>query len=102
VKWTILADDHATGSNDEVIECEVGADRQEEADPETVVGWNLAALTGKDTDAAEKLWMEVVMERAQLDAECTEDKGEQEAAWCQKAMSSVLDATAKKIRVCAR
>jgi len=27
---------------------------------------------------------------------------EQEAAWCQEAMSSVLDATANKIRICAR
>jgi len=38
VKWTILADDHPTGSDSEVIEWEVGVDRQEEADHERVVG----------------------------------------------------------------
>jgi len=27
---------------------------------------------------------------------------EQEAAWCEEAMSRVLDATAKKIKICAR
>jgi len=101
VKWTILADNHATGSDHVVIEWEVGVDRQEEADHERVVGWNLAAMTEKDAEAAEKLWRELAKERAQLDAECTEDEVEQEAAWCQEAMSSVLDATAKKIKICA-
>jgi len=102
VRWTILADDHATGSDHEVIEWQVGVDRQEEADHERVVGWNLAAMTEEDAEAAEKLWMELAMERIRLDAQCTEDEVEQEAAWCQEAMSSVLDATAKKIRICAR
>jgi len=37
-KWFILANDHATGSDHEVIEWEVEADRQEEADHERVVG----------------------------------------------------------------
>jgi hypothetical protein len=45
--------------------------------------------------------MELAKERTQLPAECIEDVVEQEAAWCQEAMSSVLDATAKKIRICA-
>jgi len=102
VKSTILADDHATGSDHEVIEWEVGVDRQEEAHHERVVGWNLAALTEKDAEAAEKLWMELAKKRAQLDAECTEDEVEREAALCQEAMRSVLDATAKRIRICAR
>ena len=65
VKWTILADDHATGSDQEVVVCEVAADRQEEADHERVVGWNLAAMTEKDVEAAEKLWREFARERAQ-------------------------------------
>jgi len=102
VRWTILADDHATGSDHEAIEWEVGVDRQEEADHERVVGWNLAAMMEEDGEAAEKLWMELAKERTQLDAECTEVEVEQEAAWCQETMSSVLDATAKKIRICAR
>jgi len=102
VKWTILADDYASGSDHEVIEWEVGVDRQEEADYERVVGWNLAAMMEKDVEAAEKLWMELAKKRAQLDAECTEDKVEQGAAWGQEAMRSVLDATANTIRICAR
>ena len=80
----------------------MGVDKQEEADHERVVGWNLAAMTEEDTEAAETLWMELAKERTQLDAECTADEVEQEAAWCQEAMSSVLDATAKKISICAR
>ena len=102
VKWTILADDHVTGSDHEVVEWEVGVDRQEEADHERVVGWNLATMTEKDVEAAGKVWAELAKQRAQLDAECTVDEVEQEAAWCQEAMSSVLDATAKIIRICAR
>ena len=80
----------------------MGVDRQKEADHERVVGWNLAAVTEKDVEAAEKLWMELVRERAQLDAECTEDEVELEATWCQEAMSSVLDSTAKTITISAR
>ena len=38
--WSILADDHATGSDHEVTEWEVKLDRQEEAGHERVVGWN--------------------------------------------------------------
>jgi len=101
-KWSILADDHATGSDHEVIEWEVEVDRQEEAGHEQVVGWNIAAMTEEDAKAAEKLWMELAKERAHLDAECTADEVEHEAAWCQKAMGKVLDATAKKIRICAK
>jgi len=102
-KWSILADDdHATGSDHEVIEWEVEVDRQEEAGHERVVGWNLAAMTEEDAKAAEKLWMELAKERAHLDAECTADEVEQEAAWSQEAMGNVLDATAKKIRICAK
>jgi len=99
---SILADDHATGSDHEVIEWQVEADRQEEADHEMVVGWNLAAMTEEDAKATEKLWRELAKERAHLDAECMADEVEREAAWCQEAMGNVLDATAKKIRICAR
>jgi len=53
-------------------------------------------------EAVEKLWMELAKERAHLSTECTEDEVEQEAAWCQEAMSSVLNSTAKKIRICAK
>ena len=102
IMWTILADDHATGSKHEVIEREVRVDRQEEVDHERIVGWHLASMTEKEAKVAEKLWIEQVKERAQLDAECTDGAVEQEAAWFQKAMSSIFDATVKKIRICAR
>ena len=84
-----------------VIEWEVEVDIQEEAGHERVVGWNLAAMTEEDAMGAEKLWMELAKERAHLDAECTADKVEQEATWCQETMGNVLDATAKMIRICA-
>ena len=58
IKWTILADNHATGSDHEVIAWEVRVDREEKADHERVVGCNLAAMTEKDAEAAEKLWMD--------------------------------------------
>jgi len=53
-------------------------------------------------EAAEKLRRELAKEQAQLDADCTEDEVEQEAAWGQKTMSSILNALPKKIRICAR
>jgi len=99
MRWSILADGHPTGSDHEVIEWEVGVDSQEEADHERVVGWNLAAMTEQDLEAAEKLWIELAKERAHQGAECTEDEVEQEAAWCQEAISSFLNATAKMIRI---
>jgi len=102
VKCTILADDQATGSDHQVIEWEVRGDWHKKADHERVVGWNLASMTEKNVEAAEKLWMDSARERAQLDAECTEDEVEQEAGWCQEATICVLDATAEKIRICAR
>jgi len=80
----------------------VEVDRQEEAGHERVVGWNLAARTEEDVKAAETLWMELAKERAHLDAECTADEVEQQAAWCQEAMGNVLDATAKNIRICTK
>jgi len=101
-KWSRLADDHGKGSDHEVIEWEVEADRQEEADHESVVRWNLAAMTEEDAEAAEKLWRELEKERTDLHAEFASDEVEQEAAWCQEAMGNVLDATAKKIRICAK
>ena len=50
-------------------------------------------------EAADKLWRELAKERAHLDAECTPDELEPEAAWCQEPMGNDLDATAKKIRI---
>ena len=99
--WSILADDHATGSDHKVMEWEVEAARQEEADHERVVGWHLAEMMEVDVEAAEKLWRELVKENAHLEAECTADKVEHKASWCPEAIGSILDAMGNKIRVCA-
>jgi hypothetical protein len=101
-KWVILDHDHTTGSHHEVVGWEVEADMQEEADHERVVGWNIAAMKEEDPVAAEKLWAELVMERAHLDAEYTADEVEQEATCCQDAVSSPLNANANMIRICAK
>jgi hypothetical protein len=77
MKLSILGDNNATLSCYEVFEWEVEADWQEEADQQRVVGWNLAAMTEKDLETAEKLWMDLAKVRAHLDAECAEDKVEQ-------------------------
>jgi len=53
---------------------------QEEMDHEKVVGWNLGAMAEEDVEAMQKLCMEPANERAHLDAECTADVVEQEAA----------------------
>jgi hypothetical protein len=80
----------------------VDADRQEELDHERIVGWNLAAMTEKYLETAETLLMDLAKERADLYAECTEDEVEQKATWCQEAMSSILNATPKKIMIWAK
>jgi len=80
----------------------VGKERLEQANHEKEVLWTLAAMTENNAEEAEKLWMEFAEERAQPDAECTEDEVEQEATWGQEVMSSVLDTTAKNIKICAR
>lgn len=44
-------------------------DRLEEADHVPVIGWNLAAMSKEDGDAAEKLWKEQDREKAHLEDE---------------------------------
>ena len=67
-----------------------------------VIGWNLASMSKEDEKAAEKLWKELEGQRACLDDEFTGDEVEWEAEWCQEMLRKVLDAKAKKIRLCAR
>jgi len=43
--------------------------------------------------------MEIVMERVHLDVECTEVMVKQEATWCHKSMSRILNATSTTIRI---
>jgi hypothetical protein len=57
-------------------------------------------MTNEDENAAEMLWKELVGQRARLDEEFTGDELEREAEWCQEMLRKVLDAKAKKIRIC--
>jgi hypothetical protein len=59
-------------------------------------------MTEEDAEAAEKLWRELAKGRAHLDAECTADEVEREAAWCLEPMGNILDAATKKIGICPR
>jgi len=52
-------------------------------------------------EVAEELWREQAKERAYLGAESMGNEVKREAEWCQQALSEELDATGKKITVCA-
>jgi len=78
-----------------MIEWDLNVDNQEEADHVQVIGWNLAAMSKEDEEAAEKLGKELERERAHLGEECTGDDVEREAEWCQATLSNVVDAKAK-------
>jgi len=101
-KWTIVDGNHAMGSDYEIIEWEVDMEKQGEAGGKQVVGWNLAAMSQEDKEQAEKLWKERGRGRAYLGVESTGHNVESETEWCQEVMGKVLDASAKKIRICAR
>jgi hypothetical protein len=99
-KSMILDGSHATGSDHKKIEWALEMEKQEEAVGTQVKGWNLAAMSQDDVEAAEELWRERAKDRAHLAAESTGDEVESEAEWCHEALSKVLDATAKKITIC--
>jgi len=100
-RWNTLDGRPATCSDHELIELEFSIEKQEEADNVQVIGWNLAAMAKEDEEAAEILWKELDGERGHLDQECTGDEVEQEAEWCQETLGKVIDANAKKIKICA-
>jgi hypothetical protein len=75
---------------------------QEEAGGTQVVWWNLAAMSQEDKEQAEKQWKERKRGRAYQGVRSTGDDVESEAKWCQESLGKVLDASAKKIRICAR
>jgi len=77
-----------------VIEWEVAVNNEHKADHQWVVGWNLAAMTGKGKEASKKLRMELSKGTAHLDSACTDDEVEQEAKWCEETLSKVPDFTA--------
>ena len=102
-KWTIVDGDQAMGSDREIIEWEIEVENEEEAAGTQVVWWKLAATwEEEDTEHAEKLSMERARGRVKVGAESTGDDVESEPEWCQDALRKVLDATAKKKRICAR
>jgi hypothetical protein len=76
MKWSIMVDNQTTGSDNMLLGGEVDADRQEEADHERVVWWNLEAMTKKDMGAVAKPSTELAMQTAHLDVECKEHKVE--------------------------
>jgi hypothetical protein len=80
-KLTMLDGNHATGSDHEIIECEVVIEKQEEAGDTLVVGWNLAAMSQEAMAQAEKLWTEQARGRAYMGVESTGDNIESQAAW---------------------
>ena len=59
-----------------MIEREVKVDKHEVADHVQVIGWNLAAMSKEDEEAAEKLWKELERDRVYLGEECTGDNVE--------------------------
>ena len=67
-----------------------------------IIRWNLASLSKEEKEAAENPWRELERERAQLGKKCMGDNVEREAESCQETLSKVLDAKAKKIRICTR
>jgi hypothetical protein len=93
----ILVHEHITESDQVYIQWVVGVDIQQNVNPETKVGSNRVASLEMNTEEAETLWIEHVMDSAQLAAVCTKDKVGQETAWSQEAMSIVLDCMPKLI-----
>jgi len=74
---------------------------QEEAGGTPVVGWNQAAMFQRDWEHAGRLRRERARGRAYLGVESTGGDAESEAEWSQVALGKVLNATAKKIVICA-
>ena len=85
-----------------MIEWEFNIDKQEEGDHAQVIGWNLAAMSKEDKEQAEKLWKELETDRAHRGEDCMAEDQHQESKRCQATRSRVLDAKAKKIRICAQ
>ena len=70
-------------------------DRQEKANDERVQQCNLAVITEDDMEAAETFWIKLAKNRAHLDASCTADEVEQEAAWWQEPLGCILNTMAQ-------
>jgi len=67
---------NAKGSNHEVIEWQFSVQTQEKPDHVQVLGWNLAAMSKEDEEAAEEVLKELQGGRTHLDEKCTGDEVE--------------------------
>jgi endonuclease/exonuclease/phosphatase family metal-dependent hydrolase len=101
-KCKILDGNDATQSDHEIIKWEVQMYMQEEGGGTQVIGWNLAAMSQDDKEHAEKLGRKRARGRAYQGMESTGVDDGNDTEWCQEALGKVLDASAKKIRICAR
>jgi len=66
------------------------------------IGWNLAAMSKEDEEAAGQFWKELERERGHLDDEYIGDKVERAAKRFQETLCEVLDAKATKMKICTR
>lgn len=92
--WSILTNYYTTESDHEVIEWRVKAAWQEEEKNQRVVGWDSAATMEENMETAEKLGMELVKAKANLDAKCTADDITREATWYWEKTVRIFDARA--------
>ena len=103
--WAVLEDDeHATGSDHEIIEwmVDLGAVTGERV--AEVKGWAITELLADDnkTDEAKREWQSQMAGRPMLSNTAEVDQLEEEAQHIQDSMVRVLDMHARKIRLCAR
>jgi hypothetical protein len=56
-KWALLAENHGSGSYQEVIASYVDVDKQNEGDHQWSIRWKLAAMTHEEEMRVIKLWM---------------------------------------------
>jgi len=103
--WSVLEDDeHATGSDHEIIEwmVDLGAIAGERV--AEVKGWAITELLADDnkTDEAKKEWQSQMAGRPMLSDTAEVDQLEEEVQHIQDSMVRVLDMHVRKIRLCAR
>ena len=102
--WNV-DEDHATGSDHEVLVME-WAPMEQGGDPPSreVTGWQMQALQA-DSEApeeAKKMWQTKAKQRALLGDPCSVADVEEEAVWMQETLTEVLDQHAKPVRVTPR
>jgi hypothetical protein len=97
-----LADDHLTGSDHDIRKWQFGMDREKEEDDKKEVGWISAAITKNNAEVVENISMGILKASDHLDADSIENEVKEQGNWCQEAMSSVFEARAIILRICAK